>query len=64
MAPQGHNALLLLTWSPFDASPLTKLFLILVSNVRARRPATIAWTTILYMYGKPKTLKPYNYGYS
>ena len=30
---------LLLTWSRFDASPITKLFMILVS--RARRPATI-----------------------
>ena len=31
--------------SPFDASPLTKLFMILVS--RPRRSATIAWATIL-----------------
>ena len=35
---------LLLTWSPFDASPITKLFMILVS--RARRPATIPWAII------------------
>ena len=39
---------LLLTWSPFDASPITKLFMILVS--RARRPATIHWATILEPY--------------
>ena len=36
---------LLLTWSPFDASPITKLFMSLVS--RARRPATFPWATIL-----------------
>ena len=39
---------LLLTWSPFDASPITELFMILVS--RARRPATFP----LYYY--PGTL--------
>ena len=39
---------LLLTWSPFDASPTTKLFIILVS--RARRPATIHWAIILEPY--------------
>ena len=39
---------LLLTWSPFDASPITKLFMILVS--RARRPATIPWSIILEPY--------------
>ena len=37
---------LLLTWSPFDASPLTKPFMILLS--RAHRPTTIAWATIPY----------------
>ena len=39
---------LLLTWSPFHASPITKLFMILVS--RARRPATIPWAIILGPY--------------
>ena len=39
---------LLLTWSLFDASPITRLFMILVS--RARRPATIPWAIILEPY--------------
>ena len=39
---------LLLTWSPSYASPITKLFMILVS--RARRPATIPWAIILEPY--------------
>ena len=39
---------LLLIWSPFYASPITKLFMILVS--RARRPATITWVIILESY--------------
>ena len=39
---------LLLTWSPFDAGPITKLFLILVSG--ARHPATFPWPTILEPY--------------
>ena len=39
---------LLLTWSPFDASPITKLFMILVS--RARHPATIPSVIILEPY--------------
>ena len=39
---------LLLTWCPFDASPITKPFMISVS--RARRTATIPWTTILEPY--------------
>ena len=34
---------------PFDASPLTKLFMILVRRAR-RRPATIAWAIILEPY--------------
>ena len=36
---------LLLTWNPFDASPITKPFMISVR--RARRPATIPWAIIL-----------------
>ena len=39
---------LLLTWSPFDASRITNLFMILVSRVR--RPATFPWATILEPY--------------
>ena len=39
---------LLLTCSPFDASPVIKLFMILVS--RACRPATIPWAIILEPY--------------
>ena len=39
---------LLLTWSPFDASPIIKLFMILVS--RTRRHAAIPWATILEPY--------------
>ena len=39
---------LLLTWSPFDASPITILFMILVS--RARRPATNPWAIFLEPY--------------
>ena len=39
---------LLTIWSPFYASPFTKLFMILVS--RAHRPATIPWAIILEPY--------------
>ena len=41
--------------SPFDASPLTKLFMILVSSVG--RSATIAWATILEPYNLVTSLQ-------
>ena len=46
---------LLLTWSAFDASPITKLFMILVS--RAHRPATIPWAIILEPYNLATSLQ-------
>ena len=42
------TAIFITDLSPFDASPLPKLFMIIVS--RARRSATIAWATILEPY--------------
>ena len=41
--------------NPFDASPLNKLFMILVN--RACRPAIIAWATILESYHSVKSLQ-------
>ena len=52
---------LLLTWSPFNASPITKLFMILVS--RARRPATIPWAIILEPYHLATSLQVFALGH-